>query len=93
MIQITMVYSSKTAKASAWVGKKMQDHQADLKINEVKNEGRINAARKAAESSAQGGVGAMTGSALQNDGAVSGGAPSATTPVNKPEYRRNKTDY
>ena len=30
VIQVTMVYSSKTAGAAAWVGRKMQEHQAGL---------------------------------------------------------------
>ncbi len=88
-IQITMVYSSKTAKASTWVGKKMQDHQADLKINEAQNEARVNAARGAASQSSQraGSVNAM--------GEMSGGnaGSSATTPVNRPERRVNKTEF
>ncbi len=98
MIQITMVYSSKTAKASAWVGKKMQDHQADLKINEAKNEARVNAARRAAENAGQTGVGtanAVVKPVVGGD-AVAPAAPAAggaTVPVNRPEHRVNKTDY
>ena len=94
MIQVTMVYSSKTAKASAWAGKKFQDHQADLEINEAKNKARVNAARRAAENTAQEGGAAVTGSVSGQDCSVSGGtSSSATMPVNKPEHRRNKTEY
>ncbi len=97
-IQITMVYSSKTAKASAWIGKKMQDHEADLKINEAKNEARVNAARRAAENAAQPGAGttnAVMRPVVGGD-AVAPVAPAAggpVTPVNRPEHRVNKTDY
>ena len=96
-IQVTMVYSSKTAKASGWVGKKMQDHQADLKINEARNEARVNAARREAENAAQAGVG-TTAAGVQpvvGDGVAAPTVPAggAVVPVNRPEHRVNKTDY
>lgn len=98
MIQVTMVYSSKTAKASGWVGKKMQNHQAELKINEAKNEARVNSARREAENARQ----TDTGAAAASERAAVGGdvatpaAPGtggATTPVNRPERRVNKTEF
>ncbi len=98
VIQITMVYSSKTAKASGWVGKKMQDHQADLKINEAKNEARVNAARRAAENSGRTGAAAATAGGQGIVGGDATAAPAsvadrATEPVNSPERRVNKTEY
>lgn len=98
MIQVTMVYSSKTAKASSWVGKKMQDHQADLKINEAKNEARVNAARRAAENAGQTAAGAVTagGQAVVGEdtaASTTSAAGGATVPVNRPERRVNKTEY
>ena len=97
MIQITMVYSSKTAKASGWVGKKMQDHQADLKINEARNEARVNAAHREAENAAQAG-GETTAAGVQpvvggDAAAPAASAGGAVVPVNRPERRVNKTDY
>ena len=44
-IQVKMVYSSKTGKASTSFGKQLQNHQAALKINEKKNEACVKAAR------------------------------------------------
>ena len=98
MIQVTMVYSSKTAKASGWVGKKMQDHQAELKINEAKNEARVNAARREAENAREVGVGAATAGVRAVVGGdvatpAAPGAGGAATPANRPERRVNKTEF
>ena len=93
MIQITMVYSPKTANASAWVGKKMQDHQADLKINEARNEARVNAARCAAESAAQTGAEAANVAVQPVVVPAVPAAGNSVTPANRPEHRVNKTDY
>lgn len=97
-IQVTMVYSSKTAKASGWVGKKMQDHQAELKINEAKNEARVNAARREAENAREAGVGAAAAGvrAVVGGDVATPAAPGtggATTPENRPERRVNKTEF
>lgn len=45
VIQVTMVYSSKTSRASTRMGKQLQNYQTELKINEAKNEARVNAVR------------------------------------------------
>ena len=99
MIQVTMVYSPKTARASGWIGKKMQDHQADLKVNEIKNEARVNAARQAAERAADAAqfnscpTPPAAPTPVDNGNVAPVVAPIATTPINRPEHRVNKTDY
>ena len=92
-IQVKMVYSSKTAKASLAVGKKLQNHQAELQINEAKNAARVNAARQAVQGA--GNASAAGGAYGYGSAASAGGAqPSgANAPVNKAERRVNRTEY
>jgi len=95
-IQLTMVYSSKTAKAALATGKAFQNHQAELKINEAKNEGRVNATRAAAQSVVQGTCQTAAGGtdSANASGTTHGGCQApAVAPVNKSEIRVNKTEY
>lgn len=98
-IQVTMVYSSKTAKAALSVGKKLQNHQAELQINEAKNVARVNAARQAVNNASN--ANASTPSSGVDASSSSAAASSPITvkpsgdyvPVNKAERRINKTEY
>ena len=90
-IQVTMVYSSKTDKAAGWAAKKMQDHQADLKINEARNESRVNAERQKANTPVQT---APLGNTVDTPSTVPASPqPAGTTPANKAERRVNKTEF
>lgn len=90
-IQVTMVYSAKTAKASSWAGKNMQNHQADLKVNEAQNEARVNAARQKAREAASAEPAAVA--PVMPPAAAPAAAPAGSVPANQSERRVNKTEY
>lgn len=96
-IQVKMVYSSKTARASTRMGKQLQNHQAELKINEAKNEARVNAVR--AEANAAGAqkaaaeAPAAMGAEARSVGATATAPKWSAADANKSERRVNKTEY
>ena len=97
VIQVTMVYSSKTSRASTWMGKQLQNHQTELKINEAKNEARVNAVRVEANAAGTQKVAAdasaAVGAEAKSVGATATAPKWSATDANKPERRVNKTEY
>ena len=97
VIQMTMVYSSKTSRASTWGGKQLQNHQTELKINEDRNEARVNAVRaEANEAGAQkvaADASAAVGKETKSVGETATAPKWSAADANKSEHRVNKTEY